>query len=456
MSRLLCLALILVCALCRPAAQTADYVPSDQWNARDGHSRPLSRSEYSREMDDYHRSSLCIVLLTHRGKQYAEDIERIFNNYPVPARYDNHNVESVRVINVGSENVNENTVTRLLRRHNIAHKIVEQWFNHNPETGHMNMDLVHNRGGYNAMNSDVLRAMSTNRGTSVLTDEGIELLSNTYVLVADLDYFDRHRNFKRGAMALAILGGVVDGMAQYSAYQAQYQYNMGNYSAASNNIQSARNLSQSAQNIYSTARNVDNMGGFSVKMKAFLYRLHWSDYETSQLFGSMWVDANTPSHEVTERRQRFANNTYLLDYVGKYQAKSGKTMLNRWNSPDEVIKDVCFRSVNQGITALARKFPEFRPKAPFRYENGMIYSHIGTKEDVSVGTRYEIVERQRDGKGRIKWKRVGEIVARNPWRNNGISFGGYFTTQHPGTSFTIKNSKRDLASTQGLQIREMY
>ena len=456
MSRLLCLALIIVCAICRPMAQTADYVPSDQRNAHNGNIRPLSRSEYSREMDDYHRSSLCIVLLTHRGKQYAEDIERIFNNYPVPARYDNHNVASVRVINVGSENVNEKTVTRLLRRHNIAHKLVEQWFNHNPQTGHMNMDLVHNRGGYNAMNSDVLRAMSTNRGTSVLTDEGIELLSNTYVLVADLDYFDRHRNFRRGAMALAILGGMVDGMAQYSAYQAQYQYNTGNYSGAYNNIQSARNLRQSAQNLYNTAQGVDNMGGFSVKMKAFLYRLHWSDYETSQLFGNMWVDANTPSHEVTARRQRFANNTYNLDYVGKYQAKSGKTMLNRWNSPDEVIKDVCFRSVNQGITALARKFPEFRPKAPFRYENGMIYSHIGTKEDVSVGTRYEIVERRRDGKGRIKWKRVGEIVARNPWRNNGISFGGYFTTQHPGTSFTIKNSKRDLASTQGLQIREMY
>lgn len=434
-----------------------NYVPSENlWNAHDGYTRPLSRAEYSREMDDYRRSSLCIVLLTHRGKQYAEDIERIFNNYPIPARYDNHNVASVRVIDVGNQNVNKKTVDNLLRTHKVANKVVAQWFNHNPNTGHMNMDLVHNRGGYNAMNADVLRAMSTNRGTSVLTDEGIDLLSNTYVLVADLDYFDRHRNFRRGSRVLSVLGAVAQGFAEYSALQAQYQYSTGNYSSAYNSSQNARSLGQTAQTLNTASAVVDNMGGFSVKMKAFLYRLHWGQEETDNLFGSMWVDAITPHDEIHMRSRRFANTEYKLDFVGKYKAKSGKTMLNRWDSPDEVIADVCFRSVNQGITALARKFPEFRPKAPFRYENGMIYSRIGTKEDVSYGTRYEIVERQRDSKGRIKWKRVGEIVARSPWNNEGISFGGYFSTEHPGTSFTVRKSKRDLASTQGLQIREMY
>ena len=44
----------------------------------------------SADKESYRRSSLCLIMLTHRGKKYAEDMERVFKSFPLPARYNEH------------------------------------------------------------------------------------------------------------------------------------------------------------------------------------------------------------------------------------------------------------------------------------------------------------------------------------------------------------------------------
>ena len=41
---------------------------------------------FSSDKEEYRRSSLCLILLTHKDKKYAEELERIFKEFPMPAR----------------------------------------------------------------------------------------------------------------------------------------------------------------------------------------------------------------------------------------------------------------------------------------------------------------------------------------------------------------------------------
>ncbi len=55
------------------------------------------------DKDQYRRSSLCLILLTHRDKKYAAAMERVFRSFPLPARYNEHNISDLRVISVSGK-----------------------------------------------------------------------------------------------------------------------------------------------------------------------------------------------------------------------------------------------------------------------------------------------------------------------------------------------------------------
>ena len=135
---------------------------------------------------------------------------------------------------------------------------------------------------------------------------------------------------------------------------------------------------------------------------------------------------------------------------------TSKTILRSWNNEDEVILDVCQRCVKKGLNSLAKKFPVFKPRTPFYFDGSTMYSHIGRKEEVSYGKQYEIVERRKNKKGEIYYKRIGKVEAGMPWDNREIRFDQYFDTEQKGTMFYIKKASMNyLISTPGLQIREL-
>lgn len=140
---------------------------------------------YVSDKEEYRRSSLCLILLTHKDKKYAEEMERIFKEFPMPARYNEHNIVGFRCVSVRGKQTKAD-IDRMLQRMNIGQKLVERWFNRNESTGAMDMDLIHDRGGYGAMYADYERAKETVRGTALLRDEGVELLQSTFVLVCDI------------------------------------------------------------------------------------------------------------------------------------------------------------------------------------------------------------------------------------------------------------------------------
>lgn len=403
--------------------------------------------------ENYRRSSLCLILLAHSDKQYAEAMTRVFQDFPMPARYNEHNVD-VRVVNVRGKQ-NKADIDRMLRSNKISQSIVSRWFNRDKYAGKMNMDLIHERGGYGAFYQDYERVLQTVRGTSLLREEGIDLLENTFVLVCDMDYLDRKKGFKIGALVTGILSVAADAMSAYNSFEAQKEYYRGNYAAANRKANQAAAWGAGAQLGYAGTEVLDDLGGFRVKIHAYLYRLKWDDNMTNELFNSYWVDETTPPGEAQRRKEKFENTNFGLEYLGDYQEASGKTILLSWSDEDEVILDVCQRAVDKGITNLSKKYEVFRPRTPFYIEGQTVYSHIGTKEDVSSGKKYEVVQRKRDKKGKTTFKKMGEVEAVSVWNNRNVRFDDYFDSSDKGTAFMVKKGKmEDIASTPGLLIRE--
>lgn len=403
--------------------------------------------------ENYRRSSLCLILLAHSDKEYAEGMTRVFQSFPMPARYNEHNVD-VRVVNVKGKQ-SKSDIDRILRQNNVSQNVVAKWFNRNRYDGTMNMDLIHDRGGYGAFYQDYERVLQTVRGTSLLREEGIDLLENTFVLVCDMDYLDKKKGFQIGALMTGLLSVAADAMSAYNSLEAQRQYSKGNYSAANQKANQAAAWGAGAQLGYAGTDVLNDLGGFRVKIHAYLYRLKWDDAMTDALFNNYWVDSTTPSGESQRRKERFENTNFGLEYLGDYQEASGKTILRSWSNEDEVILDVCERAVDKGISNLSQKYEVFRPRTPFYVENDLLYSHIGTKEDVTPGKKYEIVQRNRDKKGKTTFKKMGEAQAVQVWDNKNVRFDNYFNTSDKGTAFRVTKGKiKELAETPGLQIRE--
>src|SRR5574344_404413 len=262
-----------LCLLSSVSAQAAITMSKDsveQQNTETGKKSPT--------LEDYRRSSLCLILLTHRGTKYAEEMQQQFLQMPLPIRYNDHNVD-VRVFNC-SGNASKKDIEKLLRNNDIPRKLVARWFNRDTDSGYMNMDYIHERGGFNA----------------------------------NFSSRDKGKGFAIGS---AILQTIAEGAQLYAQSESQ----KGNDEAA---LWGQAGSLVAAGGAAVTA----DLGGFAVKMKAHLFRLKWNDNLTQKIFGQYWVDKDTPQEEIPSRIAAFDNDkkSFELSYLGHYKAKSGKTV----------------------------------------------------------------------------------------------------------------------------------
>ena len=428
-----------LCLMSNIEAQAQDNTTT----APDATAQPVVNRYHGTGISDkerYRRSSLCIIMLTHRGKKYATEMERVFKNFPLPLRYNEHNINDLRVISVKGKQSKED-IDKLVNKNDIAQKVVGRWFNRD-SAGLMNLNLIHERGGYGASYSDYQRVQNDVRGTATLRDEGLELLQSTFVLVCDMDYIDQSKGS-------SIFAGIMSVASAAAGVAGEVNRQKGNTETA-NEWKTASNLGMAGAAV------VADIGGFRVKMHAYLYKLKWDKSMTQAIFSDYWADNNTALEEAQARKAKFdgAGNIFALEYVGEYKESSTKTILKSWKNEDEVILDVCHRCVQKGMRELAKTFAVFRPRAPFYFEDGSMYSHIGRKEDVAQGKEYEILEPYKDKNEQICYKRVAKATAGAPWDNYAIRFDEYFDTAAKGTMFTPGHSSVDLHS-PGLQLREM-
>jgi len=135
----------------------------------------------------YERPSITACLLSFPEIEVYNSIKGDFISYQLDSRFNKNSIGLAAIVNspFRREYIYSDRY-RLLQNHlnklKIGNKVVESWFA-NGDT--FSMNLVAQRGVYNATESDVLLSEQTKRGIFTVKDAGERLIDKSYILVID-------------------------------------------------------------------------------------------------------------------------------------------------------------------------------------------------------------------------------------------------------------------------------
>ncbi len=343
-------------------------------------------AQQTQNADDvkYRRSSLYTLMINHTDQKYADEIRRVFVSIPTPDKFNDHDL-SVKVINLdkklkGAKSDDENqAITTFLDENQVASRMVAKWFNRDYFTGACDMELVKERGLYNATKFDAILAERSQRGQALLADAGEELIGNTFVVVNDIRYIDKE---KRGK----VIGGVLRGLG----------------AIASAAMGSSDNMFDSFADM------AESLKGFKVKINSFLYRLEWNDDIAVNFYKTQYAMGDND----TAKRDAFNNarGSYRLVYVGKQESSGSNTSFMGVNLDDPVmmVRKACQRALDENVAALQHSHEEFRTLTPITTTQPLT-AYVGMKEGIDTDTRFEVLETIENEDGTRTYKRVGVV-----------------------------------------------
>lgn len=327
----------------------------------------------------YRRSSLCSILVKHTEDKFAKEIEEQFLNIPIDDKYNEHNL-SVRVVSVSSKGDYQRDINNFVESNNIGSRILARWFNRNRFSGECDMELVKERGLYDASAFDHELASRSARGLGMLQDAGEDLIGKTYLIVNEITYIDKNTRARTWGAIASGLGAIA------SAYTGNDSWStLGN---VSNSV-------------------ISSIKGFSVKINSRLYRLVW-DEATQATFYKDYYSAKPDA----AKKDAFENNRskFRMEYVGNVVSKGSTTSFLGINEdrPDLMIRKACQRAIEENVADLQKNYEQFRIKAPIISVNPTIQVQIGLKEGIGYDSKFEVLEpEEKDGK--IVYKRVAVI-----------------------------------------------
>ncbi len=116
--------------------------------------------------------------------------------------------------------------------------------------------------------------------------------------------------------------------------------------------------------------------------------------------------------------------------------KSGNISMQGINvyDPQQMIRKVCTRAIDESLVALQTTYDEFKIKTPIFSVSPAITAKIGMKEGVTAQKRYEVLEQYQDEQGRTHYRRVGVVrpVAGRIWDNR------YMATEEKAVGSTLE------------------
>ena len=379
---------------------------------------------------NYRRSSVYSLLVNHTDQQFANEIKEAFLQIPVPDKFNDHSL-SVKVLNLdkklsGASSQKENPViTEFLSNNKVASRLVGRWFNRDNYTGQCDMELVKERGLYNASEFDKQLATRSSRGIAMLQDAGEDLIGNTFVIVNDIRYVDKNKGAKTGATILKVLGSVAA-------------------------VATGTNIDDLTDNLGDM---VETIKGFKVKINTFLYKLEWTDEQAALFYQEQY--ASKP--DATKRANfEAARGNYKLKYVGKVESSGGTTSFLGINEdqPIVMVRKACQRAIDENVVDLQRNYEEFRTKSPLLTVEPLT-AYVGMKEGVTKKSKFEVLEVVEMENGTHKYNRVGVIepIDNLIWDNRYMAVEEGAQGATLGFTTFRKVSGKDFA--KGMLIREM-
>ncbi len=386
-----------------------------------------AKADKPKEISDtqYRRSSICSFLVSRTDQSRYPQIQEKFLEIPTPDQYNNHDL-SVRVINVDKKGAYKDSIAEWLDRHQIASRLVGRWFDRNVLTGECSLDLVKERGLYNASELDRELAKQSPRGMAMLADAGEDLIGNTFVLVHEAHYIDNANRSKNVGTGLRIFGAVAGAF-----------------------------LGSGVGDLFdSMASLAETFKGFRVKFHTSLYQLVWDDEASGTFYKTHF--ASKPDDP---NGKRFENerSKYKLQYIGEVESSGSQNSFLGISEehPDIMIRKACQRAIDDNVADLQKAFDVFRVKSPIVAVNGNeVLVPIGLKEGLNENSEYEVLEPQ-EKDGKIVYKKIGTIapVKGKIWDNRYMALEeGAYGADFNATTFAVKSGSTPY---EGLLVRQL-
>ncbi|WP_273017111.1 hypothetical protein [Leeuwenhoekiella blandensis] len=339
----------------------------------------------------YRRSSLYTLMINDDSREHFGHIRNTFGNIELSEKFNNHNIGPYLINTAGGIDDQTEAINQFFIQNQTAKELVAKWFNRDVD-GNFDMEVIANRGSYNASDLDVLVAQDSQRGQALLEDAGEELIKNTFVIVYDFKYTNKEEKAKK-------TGGFLSALST----AASFVPGMENVSTVVDGV----NLAQTA------------LGkGYFVKTTAYLYQLEWNEEVASRFYNEMWMDENSYD---PNRKAAFDNtDIFKLKFIGTQIARKNlqSTIFSNKTNKD-LIGIATVRASDKSIAQLQREFEDFRVKTPL-LSGDPIAAKIGTKEGIEKGDKFEVLEQVLGEDGKTYYERVGTIkVDKNEiWDNS--------------------------------------
>jgi len=368
----------------------------------------IVKNDKKSDVVKYRRSSLHTMIIEDAKLPKIDLILKTFNAAPVPDKYNDHTIENKLITIAGADTSAaaiaaeaeksqkekkaegkdmSPEISQFFTDNKVANKMMAKWFNRSPEGG-FNMDLIGERGMYDASAKDAADANSTERGKAMLADAGEELIGNSFVVV-------HHTKFVSNEVA------------------AKIALTISNAAIAKLPAMTQKIATIAATNLYEKARQ-----GYSVWTTAYLYQLQFTDSIAAVFYQDMWMDDS--SIDAAKKDMFDKTDLFQLKLLGFQKAKALVTGLSKDSDSEEaIVQKATIKSIDAVYGKLQRKFEAFRTKTPI-VSSDPIGAKIGLKEGVEKGDKYEVLERIEDeNENFLKWKRKGTVTVdkKNIWDN---------------------------------------
>lgn len=364
----------------------------------------------------YRRSSLYMIMLDDKGLVNADLIKTTFNGMPIPDKFNDHSLKSrsfdpstlvlteeekklvdkksnklgsfaKSLANEATGGLVDTTDTKYLpvkfdkyfSENKIARDLVAKWFNRN-EKGTFNMNLISERGSYDASALDITIAKSSARGISSVSDAGEELIGNTFVVVSRFNY-----------VSMESIAAAANKLGAFAAQLA----------AASGNTVDPSVMA-------ATDSLTKQATGYVVESTSYLYKLNWNDSIEAVFYQNYWIDESN----FDQKKKEAFDTTHLftLELIGSEKANAKVLDVKLSNkTKEELVAKATVNAFDAVLAKLQRKYEIFRTKTPL-LSGDPITAKIGLKEGLEPGDKFEVLEQTQDPKtGKTVYVKVGKI-----------------------------------------------
>ncbi len=328
--------------------------------------------------EGYSRCAVTVKMLDYTYGKYRGKLRRVFTHMTVPDKFDDNNLTGKIIetpLKEGASNKSKIAAIKTqLETERAGNEIIAKWYNRQPD-GTMNMDVIHERGLYNAVDADVKKAKASKRGKAMLMDMGLKLLDKTYIVVVD---YAKIRNAKE--------------------------------------------------------LKIKDQHGWKTPLNVFLFRVKYNSDIQATLFDEMWVYEDDDPATARAKKEKFDNYVFELEYV---MVQSNPVDLSRLQydsdtqigkflpqkSDDELFKELVAKGHQRAFFLLEKHHEDFRVKTPL-YDKRPLRAKIGKKEGVKVDQRYFVYEYEYNEKTKeSEPNRKGVIRARRVVDNREVATG---------------------------------